>query len=124
MEILTSDPLSFCTKWKTGVSLEALPSEKTAVFRASRVGCIHSITGPGGSQAASGEELVRQACRVSGFVLLAYAASEPARASSLLDHFRLLTVLSFWSPKDVMVPCPLGKFRDETDSVFPGLRLK
>lgn len=73
---------------------------------------------------ASGEELVQQSFRASGFVLLAYAASDPGRASSLLDHFHLLTVLSFWSPKDVMVPCPLGKFRDVTDSVFPGLRLK
>ena len=67
---------------------------------------------------------MQQPWRASGFVPLAYAASEHARASSLWDHFHLLTILFFWSPKDVMVPCPLGKFRDVINSVFPGLRLK
>ena len=73
---------------------------------------------------ASGEEVAQQPWRAGGFVPFAYAASEPAGTSFLLDHRHLLTILFFWPPKDVMVPCPLGKFRDVINSVFPGLRLK
>lgn len=86
-------PFAFCTKWRTGASLEALPSGESAVFWAPPEWAVVQqqlslfppmFPGPERLPAAIGEGLVPQSWRTCGFVPLAYAAvhvlSEPADA--------------------------------------------